>query len=206
MMARTRHHLALAPPPKGCALRAPLTRTSLRGAPWRPGELPGSLTIDLSLTAAAAANALARKLCVPVELLLRATIDGARVLEELASPGERGALGRQLDLCAERQLALLGPGGALAEYALALLHGEAGSFSAVDRNGTVELCLPADLELAWRLAANVRSEKLTSWAAARAFAPTGAPLRWEAAAAARGQRLSEWIYAMRLRASCTASA
>jgi hypothetical protein len=205
-MARRGQHLALVPPPDRRTLRAPAARIALRGAPWRPGELPGALAIELSVEAAAAANAHAREGRVPVELWLRATIDGARVLEELAAPGEDAAFARRLDCSADRELARLGPGGALAEYALALVRGEPGSFSAVRRGGGVELCLPADLELAWRLAASARGQDLASWAASLARAPLGAPLRWEAAAAARGQRLAEWCYAVRLRASCVASA
>jgi hypothetical protein len=145
---------------------------------------------------------------VPVEVWLRATIDGARVLDELTVGlgRERRALARTLDREASTAIERLGPGGPLAEYARLLARGEPGSASAILSDGRVELSLPPDLELAWQLAASGCGENMQRWVAARATRPIGHPLRWEAAAAAAGQRLAEWTYACLLIRSSAASA
>jgi hypothetical protein len=84
------------------------------------------------------------------------------------------------------------------DYARLLRHGEPASVTHAASDRPVELLLPADLALAWRVDARANGDNLADWVTAMLdVAPDDAP-NWEAAAATRGLRLAEWAYACAL--------
>lgn len=186
-------------------LEAPRSRIRLRGSPFRPGELPSPLALRLSEAHASAADSGARERQVPVELWLRAALDGALSLDRLAAHAPRERIERELDAHARAGLTVAGLHPRLAAYARLLRRGEPGS-ATPSRGGVVELLLPAETALCWTRAAASCGTDLERWAAGMLERAPADALTWEAAAAEAGAGLREWAYAASLALIASASA
>jgi hypothetical protein len=183
-------------------------RVSLRGAPYRPGELATSLSLLLPPDAVDKANEQARIRRVPVELWIRSAVDASRTAASLSThTGLSTAMVHlELDRDASGFCPMLVGESELLEYRRLLLRGEPGSITRVPPSGRVELLLPLELRISWRREAAAARLELDSWVATLlAAAPEGA-LSWEAAAAGSGERLAEWAYASWLWRSTRSSA
>jgi hypothetical protein len=195
--------------PRAESARRAAPPLSLAGAPYRPGELPVALALQLSEPVAQAMNASAKALRLPVELTIRAGLEAARSLRFLAelAPGLEQTLPAELDAEGARQAPTLTVDARqLIAYAQLLLRGEPASVTRAGREGNVELLIPSGLARAWRLDACARGEALSGWASRLLSAAPCSATAWEAAAALRGAGLAEWIYACALSRNASASA
>jgi hypothetical protein len=172
----------------------------LRRSPYRPGELPESLCLDLDRRTAERARVIAGAEGVPVALWIRAAVEAGRARDLLAEmtarqPEEIEAL--LLEAAARPE----DPRGisALERYARAVSVGGVSerSSSAVP----LELLVPSELILAWRTAAAASALPTEIWVAEMiSTAPTGVA-RLEARAAGEGESLAAWCYAAFLTSS-----
>jgi hypothetical protein len=178
----------------------------LAAAPYRPGELPEPLTLTLNEKLVSELNAQAARRRVPVELLVRVSVEAARALEHVPY---REAVGNVLDRDASEALPLIcgeGAQGALARYAARVRRGERESVTRITTSGEVQVSVTLAMAAAWRGEAIAGGEGLSNWATEMlVMAPTGA-IEWEAASAAQGQSVAEWVYACALRLASSASA
>jgi hypothetical protein len=181
-------------------LRRSQRRLTLAGAPYRPGELPVAVTVRLPANTVAWANTSAAAHRLPVELTLRASIDAARSVDFLAArtaPTQTAIMGL-LDAAAAHRTATVTAEGKLMEYSRLLLRGESASVTRIHADGSVELLLPLELALAWRLDAARAGQQFDLWAVELLGSPPAEAIGWESAAASSGRSLSEWAYACAL--------
>jgi len=202
--------LRLVPPPHPSRerLRASRHRVTLAGAPYRPGELPVALAVRLPAERAEWANESAARSRLPVELILRASIDGARARDFLTAvtAHSRTAIAELLDAAAARLMATITAEGKLSEYSRLLRRGEPASVTRINADGAAELLLPLELALAWRLDAANAGRPLEQWATGLLGCPPAEAIDWESAAASSGRSLGEWAYACALSSIAAVSA
>jgi hypothetical protein len=198
-------HLSLASSPEiaGPRLSGRHSPLTLRGAPYRPGELPTVLAVQITSELAEHTNRQARVHQVPVELWLRASIDAARTLATLqrAILLDADTIVSELDRNAREFTPMLTGEVELLDYRRLLLFGEPASVTRVPASGRLELLLPAELVTAWRRDAAASRERLDGWVERQLRSAREEALAWEATAAACGARLAEWAYACMLRRS-----
>ncbi len=199
-------HLSLAPEIRRVprALNETRRRVSLSGAPYRPGELPQPLALVLGNDLTERANRTARDHRLPVELAIRAGVDAARTITSLATAGFNcAAVVDTLNGMTQSSSGSVTAEATLLEYARLLRRGEPAAVTTVRSDGSVELLLPLDLLLAWRLDAAAADMALDAWVADRFSSAPDDAVIWEAAAAARGLRVPEWGYACALSRSAS---
>jgi hypothetical protein len=186
----------------------PRAQLSLRGAPYRPGEMPTALSLRIGEDLARTLNEQAQSRRVPVELWIRSAVDAARAVGSLSSVAAvcPAAIVAELDQRAEEFQPIIAGDIELLEYRRLLLRGEPGSVTRVPASGNVELLVPADLGIAWRREAAVGGADLDRWTTTLLQSAPSTALSWEAAAAGSGERLAEWVYASWLRRSVRSSA
>lgn len=166
----------------------------LRAAPYRPGELPESLRLELDDAHIKLAGHRAAAEGLPVALWMRMAIEVGRARNVLAETTGRSTreieelLPRSAE--ASRRIAGISP---LARYGSAILDG--GAADEPREGAGIEVLIPSEMSLAWRTAAAAAGSGLEGWAAAMiARAPEGIG-RLEADAAAAGESLAAWCYA-----------
>lgn len=192
--------LVPSPPLDRERLRKTRRRLTLAGSPHRPGELPVAVAVCLPANTVAWANRSAAEHRLPVELVLRASVDAARSVDFLAAQTSRTqtAIMAVLDGAAADHTTTLTAEGKLMEYSRLLLRGEPASVTRIDAEGAAELLLPLELALAWRLDAGRTGQRLDRWAVELLASSPAEAIAWEAAAACCGRSLSEWAYACAL--------
>jgi hypothetical protein len=156
----------------------------------RPGVAHERLELHLDAPASTTISRLLVADRLPIALLAVIAIESERALHAAARGRDAGALARGLDWAARRAPP---PRRCtqLDAYAAALRRAELPTRE--PSPGRVELLVPYHTLVAWEIAAEAASMRLTEWACAR-LAETGAGRRlWEAAAAERGEMLAEWI-------------
>lgn len=199
-------HLSLAPEirraPHG--LGETRRRVSLCGAPYRPGELPHPIRLTLDENARENANRAAQNRRLPVELVIRARVDAARTITSLTAAGfDHVSVVGTLNEAATSSAGSVTAEASLLEYARLVHRGEAAALTSVRGDGSIELLLPLDLSLAWRLEARAALMTIDDWVAERFSTAPDDAVTWEAAAAARGLRVPEWGYACALSRSAS---
>jgi hypothetical protein len=165
----------------------------LLSAPYRPGELPESLRLDLDLDPAERAARLAGAEGLPVALWLRVAIEAGRARDGLAE--RTGLPAREIEelLSVGARSGPVAGISALARYGAAILAGRAGG--AWERDTWIEVLIPSEMVLSWRMAAAAAGSTLDQWAGAMvSLAPEGVG-RLEAEAATAGESLAAWCYA-----------
>jgi hypothetical protein len=181
-------------------------RIDLWSAPFRPGELPAPLRLELPDDLLEKAAGAAAKVSVPLGLWLRLTTEAARGREAVAAA---------LNVAPEDVEAVLDeaardsgvPGlSELERYAAGLSSPVAGAPPRSPASRQVEILVSLEIQLAWRLTAKAQGLELNQWVARSVAGASGEILRWEASAAARGMALGEWCYAAFLAARVRSSA
>jgi len=204
---QTRRSLQLLPtPPRTPRLQRAAREVQLAAAPYRPGELPEPLTLTLNEKLVSELNTQAARRRVPVELLVRVSVEAARALEHVPY---REVVGNVLDCNASDALPLIGGEGAqglLARYAARVRRGERESVTRITKSGEVQVSVTLAMAAAWRREANVGRKGLSNWAAEMLVIAPARAIEWEAAAAAQGQSVTEWVYTCALRLASSASA
>jgi hypothetical protein len=166
----------------------------LRSAPYRPGELPESLRLDLDPGPAERAARLAGAEGLPVALWLRVSIEAGRARDGLAE--RTGLPAQEIEELLSASAGSSGPVAGIsasARYGAAILAGRAGG--AWERDAWIEVLIPSEMVLSWRMAAAGAGSTLDQWAGAMvSLAPEGVG-RLEAEAATAGESLAAWCYA-----------
>jgi hypothetical protein len=170
---------------------------ALQSRPFRPGELPTFVALDLG-SAAESAHVAARRQGVPVELFARLIIEAVRHLRALEGLlGHTTSLSDALDMAAGAAPTTVEvvEGRELRAYAAALLRGgAAGRVTSATTGSTVEVSVTQEMATAWAAAAAGEGRTVSGWAAAHIVAAPAGAVAWEAAAARAGRTLGEWIY------------
>ena len=170
---------------------------SLASQPFRPGELPAivPIEVDSAVRSTAAQAAVARRL--PIELWIRLAVDGWRHANYAAAATDV-SLDQLADWCDQRaagadQPPLVVTGRLHQAYARLIDEGDA---TATPRRATsrIHLLLPDVVLSGWSVGAAAAGVDLSTYVSrALEQAPDGVA-SWEAAAAARGLSLGEWIW------------
>jgi hypothetical protein len=174
----------------------------LERSPYRPGELPESLRVELDRRSAGRARRRAAADGVPVSLWVRAAVEAGRARDLLAdstrcTSEEIDALLLEAAICTEAPRGI----SALERYAAAVISGLTPGGSA--SGPSLEVLLPSEMLLAWRLAAGGSALSMEAWVAAMISRAPAGVTRLEARAAAEGESLAAWCYAAFL--ACPAS-
>jgi len=167
---------------------------SLLVRPFRPGEIPAIVDLDLGAHAEWARRA-ADRAGVPVELYVRVAVEAARHVRGLrAIPGTD--LFRALDGAARRRHPLQAIDGApLFAYAAAIRRGgAAGPATSATRDSVVSVAVTQEMVTAWSIAAAESGTTRERLAQELIGEAAGDVMAWEATAAERGSTLGEWIY------------
>lgn len=173
---------------------------SLASQPFRPGELPEFVLVELGPMAAVAEERAAQD-GIPTELWLRLAVEAARHIHLLAEllNVERTEVAAALNAEVDVRSAVA-PLETRRQRGYAQ-HLRAASSRPAARPGRTRysLAIPDTILSAWSIAAATAGETISEYVAARVDAAPDGLSRWEAAAAERGQPLSEWIYVAGLR-------
>jgi hypothetical protein len=177
----------------------------LRRGPFRPGELPESLLIDLDPGTMRVAAERAGGSGLPLPLWARIAIELGRARDNLvrATSMEADEIDNLLDAAAQASPQASGLS-ALERYGIAVLEG--GAAEPVDASEPLEILVPSEMALAWRQAAAGRDQSLDSWAAGAVGGARAGVEKVEARAAALGEPLVAWCYAAFLAWSTSRSA
>jgi hypothetical protein len=166
----------------------------LQQAPFRPGELPESLTICLDPDASKEASVKAATRGLPVALWVRVAVETRRASFALAD-----ATGATL---ADVEDALLGVAAQSPEAAgLSPLERYATMVSSTrptqtrEASGPLELFVPSEMALAWRKAAATSQQSLDAWVACSIRETKPGIETLEARSAGCGETLAAWCYA-----------
>jgi hypothetical protein len=173
--------------------------------PFRPGELPESLLIDLDPGAMCGAAEQARASGLPLALWARIAIELGRARDALvgATSMEAEEIEDLLHAAAQAGPQLSGLS-ALERYGIAVLEG--GVAEAVDASAPLEILVPSEMALAWRQAASGGGQSLDRWAGDAIGGARAGVEKLEARAAALGEPLIAWCYAAFLSWSASRSA
>jgi hypothetical protein len=173
---------------------------SLESQPFRPGELPESVLIELGPMATVAEERAARA-GIPTELWLRLGVEAVRHIDLLAEllNVERREVVAALDAGADVWSAVA-PLETRRQRAYAQ-HLRAASPRPASRPARTpySLAIPDMIVSAWSVAATTAGETISEYVAARVDDAPDGLARWEAAAAELGRSLGEWIYVEGLR-------
>lgn len=170
---------------------------ALRAAPFRPGEMPVIVMLNLHREARGRIVGLASRSSLPVELVLRVAVEAARHLAHAARLlGVRaGVLENVLDDAASHRNVIVPIHGArLAAYAEAIRG--AASLQAGHREPPLgkSVRLPETVWTGWCREAACAGTKPDDWVSDMLIeAPAGSAV-WEAAAAEAGLSQGEWIW------------
>lgn len=170
------------------ALRGENWPIDLNRTPYRPGELPESVAIEVEREIALHAREHAQAAGLPIALWSRIAIEYSRVSASLQRLDVDIRLRR-----ASGQGDIVSGLSPLERYAAALLSAR-GSQERSARE-SIELLIPSEMLLAWRHAANRSGENLVNWAASALGEGKSEAVLFEARAAAAGETLSAWCYA-----------
>lgn len=195
-LATQPRHLELVADAALMRVAAPPRVPSLRAQPFRPGELPEILHLELSTRAANRVTALADRTAVPVELWIRVAIEAGRHAY-LAAEG-RGLSRAEVDIAVDRASE---PSEGVAPvlgrrqlaYARKLRAGEPARGSTRDCS-IFSLRVPDQLAAGWAFDAARGGLSLGEWAERHLACATETVHTWEAASAERGYSLGEWIW------------
>ncbi len=205
---RAHLHLASVAQAPARALAPESVALSLRRSPFRPGELPVRLAVDLEPDTRASAIERALAAGVPVSLWIRVSVEASRVasaigqidgvtaaavlmaIEDVRRADEDPAA---LDVHARR----------LRAYARALGHQPD---RATPPDGAVSVLLPDEMAACWRTSAAARGTDVSAWASQRLVEASADAVAWERAAALRCLSLAEWCYAAWARRKAISSA
>jgi hypothetical protein len=184
---------------------APAGSPPLAARPFRPGELPRRLVVDLGDGTAARVREAADRAGVPLGLWLRIAVEAVRHLRAAASLSGLGvdALTEGLDNGAPRPAAPARPveGSELYAYARNLERGQGGG--STETENTIAIDVSDEIAASWAAAAVGQS--LDDWVGSMALEAPRGVVHWEAAAARAGATLGEWVYAAALRAASTSA-
>jgi hypothetical protein len=181
----------------------------LASRPFRPGELPRRLVVDLDGDAETRAVECATQDGVPLGLWVRVAVEAARHLGAASSPGgaaDRAALAAAVDAMVARPAAaesVVVEARELTAYARELTRGGGEPVSADGEALSIDVS--DEVALSWHQAAMAGSCSVNEWVSRMIMtAPAGA-VAWEAAAARSGMTLGELVYAEALRLATASS-
>jgi hypothetical protein len=168
---------------------------TLESQPFRPGEVPRLLVVDLDRVVSERLDAEAADLGLPRELWLRIAVEASRLLRRAAHllGVARNEVIRYVE---ERSRALNLTTMEAARYDAYAKQIRQGRGSGRRRAPVSRLSIPIpeSMVTAWSIDAAADSQTLEEFVNARALdAPAGAA-SWEAASAERGQSLGEWMF------------
>ena len=174
----------------------------LTAQPFRPGELPESVLVELEVDAAAYAERRAAEAGIPTELWLRLGVEAVRVVDTIAE----AALARTSDIVTTLDHAAAAPE-AVAPLETRRQRAYAHHLRAATPVSRVpahrrrfSLALPDQLLAGWSIGAVAAAATISDYVSGLALRVPPHVVAWEVAAAERGQPLAEWIYAETLRA------
>jgi hypothetical protein len=181
---------------EGLARSAGVARVpSLEAQPFRPGELPESVVVELSAEAAQRAEAEAAA-GVPAELWLRIATETARHVDAVAVT---------VRLDPTEVFVLLADAAATSDSPVPIEARRHRAYAAYLRKPRArrrrparlrfELALPDQMLAGWSIDAARLGETLAEYVSVRAVRAPDDAVALEAAAAERGYSLGEWIYA-----------
>lgn len=174
---------------------------SLDAQPFRPGELPESVLVELGAAARLVEDRAAHA-GIPAGLWLRLGVEAVRHVEELAEALDLPPTGvlEALDSALE-DVPSLAPLEARRQRAYAQqLRAANSSGSRRPHMSRYSLAIPDYMVAAWSIAAAEAAMAISTYVATIVKRVPPRVAEWEAAAAERGQPLAEWIYAVGLRA------
>lgn len=207
-MKSEQHGLRLVEPdaPLVASLSGSRWPIDLCSSPFRPGELPERLGVDLGRPITGEAVRKAGQGGVPVALWVRVAVEvgRARVVLSAATARAPTEIDDALVAASDRDIRPAGLS-ALARYAAAILNG--GANDAPEIGPTLELLIPSEMALAWRHSAAESAQSLDSWITQMIAAARPGVEKFEACAASAGEGLAAWCYAafVAWSASCSAS-
>jgi hypothetical protein len=171
---------------------------TLEAAPFRPGEMPTTLLLELTEEAKTALGQRVSRRSLPVELWVRCSVEAERHVRAVTERHavERDALERAL--CAEAR----GPDqmrsvydGRHAAYADMLLTSHHGSSGAPEfEDAELAVRVSYDLAVAWTSEAARCGQTPGQWVSALIVESPACSPEWEAASAMRGRSFGEWVY------------
>ena len=165
----------------------------LRVAPYRPGEMPECLRLELDDAHIELARDRAAAEGLPVALWLRVAIEAGRALDFLADRTGRSTHEIEDLLTSAEAGGHITGISPLARYGRAILSGRMADGS---REGAgIEVLIPSEMALAWRTTAAAAGSRLGHWATAMISRSPEGVGRLEADAAAAGESLAAWCYA-----------
>jgi hypothetical protein len=169
----------------------------LVAAPFRPGELPSTVVVQLEPAARSEVEAEALRARVPLALCLRIVVEATRARDDIVRATGRNcpAVEHMLDVAAELPIP---PDGSedsgLSTYVAALIEGQIGGGNGSD----VVLRLTTEMAFSWGRRAAESDLTLDAWITRSVKGRPTRAVQWEVAAAASGRTLAEWAYASAL--------
>jgi hypothetical protein len=168
---------------------------TLESQPFRPGEVPQLLVVDLDYAVSQRLEEEAADLGLPRELWLRVAVEASRLVRRAAHllGVEAGEVMRHVEKRKQALNVTTMEAARHDAYAKQIRESK-GSVRRRARVSRLSLPIPESMITAWSIDAAADGLTLDEFVNARALDAPAVAISWEASSAQRGQSLGEWVF------------